>query len=59
MALILAFRNTSGLTPTSDYEVTVFVNQKQIAGPYIVKEHVRDDGWLELVKKFVREQEQV
>jgi hypothetical protein len=57
MALVIAFRNISELAPTSDYEVTVFVNQTQIAGPYVVKEHVRDDGWLELVKKFVKEQE--
>ena len=55
MALIVAFVNISELAPVSDYRVEVFVNQRQIAGPFIVKGHKRDDGWLKLVEQFVKE----
>ena len=53
MALIVVFRNLSSLASISDYEVTVFVNDRQISGPFVVKEHKRSLGWDNLVKKFV------
>ena len=53
MALIIAFQNISALAAKSNYKVDVFINDQRIAGPFIVKGHVRDDGWFELLKKFV------
>jgi hypothetical protein len=53
MALIIAFVNKSKLADMSNYEVDVYVNERHIAGPFIVKGHKRDNGWFELLKKFV------
>lgn len=55
MALIISFVNQSGLAPKSNYKVDVWVNNTHIAGPFEVKDHIRDDGWLELLKQFVDE----
>lgn len=53
MGLYIEFKNISGLKPVSNYRVRVRVNEKQIAGDFIIKGHKREDGWFTLVKKFV------
>ena len=52
MALIIAIVNKSGLAEISNYEVTVYVNERKIAGPFHVKGHHRSHGWEALVKQF-------
>lgn len=54
MSLIVTFRNVSALAEISNYEVTVWVNERHIAGPYAVKGHKRSRGWQALVKKFAK-----
>lgn len=54
MALIVVFENMTNLSPVSDYRVRVFVNEKLIDGPIIVKGHKRVEGYKALVEKFVR-----
>ena len=50
--LIITMVNQNGLAEISDYDVRVFVNQYQIAGPFKVKGHKRSEGWQKLVKIF-------
>jgi hypothetical protein len=52
MALIVSFQNISNLAEISEYKVDVWVNNRHIAGPFIVSGHRRSDGWQELVKQF-------
>jgi len=54
MSFIVVFQNITDLAPTSDYKVDVFVNERYIAGPFVVKGHKRNDGWQALVKQFAR-----
>jgi hypothetical protein len=55
MALIVSFVNISGLAEISDYRVEVWINEKRIDGPFVVKGHKRNDGWQKLVKQFASE----
>lgn len=57
MALIIALVNKSALSPVSDYEASVYVNERKIAGPFMVKGHERKDGWEALVKQFANQLE--
>lgn len=52
MSLIIGLRNISSLAEVSDYEARIFINQHQIAGPFLVEGHTRSDGWEALVKRF-------
>lgn len=56
MALIVEFRNISDLAWKSDYEVMVWINRKVIAGPFLLKGHVRSKGWEALVAQFAKEE---
>lgn len=52
MALIIAMQNRSNLAEVSNYTVDVYVNDRQIAGPFWVRDHKRTDGWEALVKQW-------
>ena len=54
MALIIAMQNRSNLAEVSDYTVDVYVNERQIAGPFHVKGHRRDNGWEALVQQWAK-----
>jgi hypothetical protein len=54
MSLIVTMRNISNLADVSDYYVTVWVNDRQISKPIIVKGHRRSDGWEALVKRYAK-----
>jgi hypothetical protein len=54
MALIVVFTNKSKLADVSDYNVGVFINDRQIYGGEL-KGHVRADGWEKLVTKFTNQ----
>lgn len=55
MALIVEFRNISALARKSDYTVAVWINRTMIAGPFLLKDHVRSKGWEALVAQFTKE----
>jgi hypothetical protein len=59
MSLIVVLRNTSDLAPFSDYEYKVLVGDggpdSKVLETGVVRGHYRDDGWEELMKKFMRE----
>lgn len=54
MALIISFQNFTELEPLSDYKVDVWINDRHIDGPFLVKHHKRDDGWKSLVNMFAK-----
>lgn len=52
MALIIGIQNISDLADVSNYRIEVFINSRQIAGPFRLEGHRREDGWQALVKKW-------
>lgn len=54
MALIIEFRNISGLAPWSDYEYQVRVNDRLIESGTVTG-HLRAWGWERLVERFLRD----
>ena len=54
MALIVSFKNVTDLDPISDYKVDIWINDRHIDGPFLLKHHKREDGWQALVRLFGR-----
>ena len=58
--LVLTFRNTSDLAPTSNYEYEVWVTttegKKHVIKSGVVLGHKRANGWQKLVKRILKEQ---
>ena len=54
MALIVSFQNVTNCDPISDYKVDIWINERHIDGPFLIKHHKRDDGYKPLVASFAR-----
>jgi len=52
VALIISFQNVTNLDEISDYKVDVWINERHIDGPFIVKGHERSKGYKPLVELF-------
>src|SRR5690242_17162870 len=51
MALVVIAQNISELAPVSDYDVSVWINERVIWRGKVTG-HVRDEGWAELMRKI-------